>query len=220
MTVPYAIGLAELIPPIAVRLRRDFGALLNLIRAHAVLHQATRKRDEQGRIVATVDDYAVVRDLIDDLVSEGVEATVSPTVRETVQAVAEAPSAEGLSISRLAAALQVDKSVASRRWQAAREGGYLKNLEDGRGKPAKIVIADRLPDEVQVLPTAEHLAEHSTVAGGAAGAPAPPSANGNSPIPGDPGFLSHLFAAFEAEQVTELEWQQISKLHARLVATP
>jgi hypothetical protein len=35
----------------AVRLRRDFDSLLALIRAHAMLHQATRDRDDDGRIV-------------------------------------------------------------------------------------------------------------------------------------------------------------------------
>src|SRR3712207_9265111 len=66
----------------SVRLRRDFGALLNLIRAHAILHQATRERDENGQIIATLEDYARVRELVADLVSEGIDATVPGTVRE------------------------------------------------------------------------------------------------------------------------------------------
>ena len=70
----------------AVRLRRDFGAVLNLIRSHALLHRATREMTG-GRIVATVEDYAVVRELISDLISEGAEATVPEIVRETVEAV-------------------------------------------------------------------------------------------------------------------------------------
>ena len=37
-------------------IRRDFMTLLNLIRAHAILHQATRERDDRGRVVATLDD--------------------------------------------------------------------------------------------------------------------------------------------------------------------
>ena len=78
MTIPYAAQLAELIPPVAVRLRRDFGSLLALVRAHAVLHQANRDRDADGRIVATLDDYAVVRGLVADVIAEGVGATVSP----------------------------------------------------------------------------------------------------------------------------------------------
>jgi len=73
-------------------------------------------------------------------------------VRETVQAVEAAGVEGGISRARLAQALNVDKSVASRRWLAARAGGYLKNLEDKRGKPARIVLADPLPDDVEVLP--------------------------------------------------------------------
>ncbi len=36
VTIPYASALADMVSPLAVRLRRDFGALLSLIRAHAV----------------------------------------------------------------------------------------------------------------------------------------------------------------------------------------
>ena len=87
VTIPYSKTLAALVPPIAVRLRRDFGAVLNLIRAHALLHQANRERDAEERIVATIADYARVRELVSDLVSEAIEATVPATVRETVAAV-------------------------------------------------------------------------------------------------------------------------------------
>jgi hypothetical protein len=70
---PFAPALAEGIPPVAVRLRRDFGQVLNLVRAYAILHQATRARDGAGRILATLEDYAVVRELVADIISEGVE---------------------------------------------------------------------------------------------------------------------------------------------------
>ena len=36
-------------------------------------------------MVATVEDYAAVRDLIADLVAEGIEATVKPEIREVVE---------------------------------------------------------------------------------------------------------------------------------------
>jgi hypothetical protein len=54
VTIPYAKELAAKIPPVAVRLRRDFGAVLNLIKAGALLQQASRKRDREGRIIATI----------------------------------------------------------------------------------------------------------------------------------------------------------------------
>ena len=43
VTILYTPALAELVPPVAIRLRRDFGAVLNLIQIHAILHQADRE---------------------------------------------------------------------------------------------------------------------------------------------------------------------------------
>ena len=158
VTIPYARRLAELIPPVAVRLRRDFGALLALIRAHAVLHQATRNRDDEGRIVATVDDYTVVRELVADTIAEGVEATVSPTVRETVDAVTACRTdMTGVTALAVAHHLHIDKSNASRRLRRAADGGYLTNLEDRRGKPARWIGADALPTDVDLLPHPRNL---------------------------------------------------------------
>ena len=130
--IPYAKKLAELIPPVAVRLRRDLGALLNLIRAHALLHQATRKRDGEGRIVGTIEDYAAVRELVVDLVGEGVEATVPITVRETVEAVKRMrkdSNGEPVTVAELVRRLELDRSAVSRRARNAKDRGYLRDLE-------------------------------------------------------------------------------------------
>jgi hypothetical protein len=88
VTIPFGMALAEAIPTKAVRLRRDFRSLLGLIRAHAVLHQARRDRDSRDRVVATLDDYAVVRKLVEEVLSAGIGATVKPETRDTVQTVA------------------------------------------------------------------------------------------------------------------------------------
>jgi hypothetical protein len=74
-----------------------------------------------------------------------------------VQAVAARAGEEGVSITALASALNLDKASASRRWNNARARGYLKNLETGRGKPARIVLADPLPHDIEVLPTLDAL---------------------------------------------------------------
>ena len=158
VTIPYAKLLAELIPPAAVRLRRDFGALLALIRTHAVLHQATREQDRDGRIIATVDDYEVVRDLVGDVIAEGVGKQVSSTIRETVEAVRATLTDNGATVRAIAEKLKVDKSNASRRLRVAADGGYLTNLEDKRGKPARWVLGDELPNVCDLLPTATQLA--------------------------------------------------------------
>ena len=135
--------------------------MLNLIRAHALLHQATRQRDSEGRIVATLADYAAVQALVADLVAEGVEATVPATVRETIDAVKKARgvSDQPVRVSKVAELLGIDKSAASRRVAVALERGYLANDEAAKGKPYKLVIGDRLPEDTEVLPTVERLRE-------------------------------------------------------------
>ena len=58
MDIPFARALADLSNPASVRLRRDFGLLLNLIKAHAILHQLSREQNAKGEIIASIDDYA------------------------------------------------------------------------------------------------------------------------------------------------------------------
>lgn len=152
VTIPYARALVEKIPPVAVRLRRDVGSLLALIRSHAVLHQATRERDEHGRIVANLDDYAVVRELVAEVMAEGVGTTVSETVREIVEAVAAIAPTDGVQLRPLADELNLDKSNVSRRLARAADGGYVRNLEDKRGKPGRWVVGDPLPETADLLP--------------------------------------------------------------------
>jgi hypothetical protein len=167
VTIPYARQLAELVPPVAVRLRRDFGAVLALVRAHAILHQQTRDRDEAGRIIADIDDYTQVRELVADLISEGVGTTVSATVRETVDAVAVLTDPEGVMARAVAMHLGLDKSNASRRLRVAADGGYVRNLEDKRGKPGRWVVGDPMPETEAVLPEPSQL--RNTVADETAG---------------------------------------------------
>ena len=149
-------AIAELVPPQAVRLRRDFGAVLTLVRAHALLHRASRELDAAGCIVASLDDYGAVRELVEDLIASGVGATVPATIRETVQAVADLLDGKGsdetVSITKIAKALALDKAPTSRRVRAAIDGGYLVNHEDKKGRPAKIAIGEGLPEDAPILP--------------------------------------------------------------------
>jgi hypothetical protein len=164
VVIPYAEALATMIRPVAVRLRRDFKALLSLIEARVILHQATRQRDAQGRIVADLSDYAAVRELVCDVMSEGVDATVSATLRETVEAVASFDTQllvegeqPGVSLADVTKKLRIDRSAASRRVKVAIGKGYLRNLDTRRGHAARLVIGDPLPDNFELLPAPEAL---------------------------------------------------------------
>jgi hypothetical protein len=169
VVIPYAPAIAELLPPVAVRLRRDFKGVLNLVEAHTILHQKNRQVDDQGRVMAMLKDYRAVRDLVNPLISQGVELTVSKTIRQTVEAVGRICSKKedddkriageqtAASIKDVAKKLGIDRSAASRRISKALQGGYLKNLETKRGQPKRLVIGDPLPEEGSILPTAEEV---------------------------------------------------------------
>jgi hypothetical protein len=153
-----------MVEPVAVRLRRDFGAILALIRAHAILHQLNRPKDSDRRIIATLDDYEVVRDLVAGIVSEGVGATVSMTVRDTVDAVAALADShpDGVTATALAEKMGLDKSAARRRLLMAKRDNYLENREERRGHPGRWAIGEPLPDEVELLPPRHRLADKTT----------------------------------------------------------
>jgi hypothetical protein len=168
VVVPFAQRVAKLMPPVAVRLRRDFPAVMSLIQAHALLHQKTRKRDEQGRIIATLRDYIVVRELIKGVIAEAAEQSVPKSIRETVEAVmellkgsvrlgyGEEPSA---TIAQIGEKLGLDRSAAYRRVQTAEHRGYLENLEPIRkGKLIRVRIGDPLPDgDKSILPSVKSI---------------------------------------------------------------
>jgi DNA-binding Lrp family transcriptional regulator len=153
VVIPFARRLAELIPPIAIRLRRDFATVLSLIEAHALLHQATRARDDDGRIVAVEADYVAVRGLVAELLAEEVGTTVPPTVREAVEAVRRLSKRSGPpAVGDVAGELGVDPSAASRRVARAEVAGYLVRRKHGRN--VSLSLAAALPGDVPVLPYA------------------------------------------------------------------
>jgi hypothetical protein len=166
VAVPFALELAKLVPPVAVRLRRDFKLLLTLISAHALLHRGQREHDEQGRITATLNDYAAVRELVEKLFSEGLEATVSATMRATVEAVATIGASTGkteISLAELARHLKLDKNPTHHRVRKAIARGFLVNNETKRGLPARIAIGDPLPGVMEILPQPKALEDRCSV---------------------------------------------------------
>jgi hypothetical protein len=159
VVIPYAPALAEVVPPVAIRLRRDFKMILTLIRAHTLLHQASRRKDADGRLIAEIADFAAVRELVADLVAEGADAAIKPEIRETVRTVVDllADGRQEVMQTDIKKALKLDKSVVSRRVTAALDAGVLRNLEDRKGRPARLVLGDPLPEEIQLLPKPERL---------------------------------------------------------------
>ncbi len=174
VVIPYARILAEGTKPSAVRLRRDFSVVLNVIRVIAIIYQQQRQVDANGCIIATLDDYDLTYDLLSKRINEGAESSIKPIIRETVTAVEKLFNSDdsGLVSSMidkngdrrvyidnktLADALGLDPSPTSRRVRQAIKLGFLENLETQRGKRSKIVLGKPIPDDDSILPTPNEL---------------------------------------------------------------
>ncbi len=159
--VPFLECLAKEFAPAAVRIRRDFNLVVSLVEAHALLHQMTRKRDENGRVIATLADYAAVYDLVADLISDGVDASAPSDVRETVQAVETLlpQHPQGVPLKAVTEVLGLDKSNVSRRVAKAVEGGYLVDIEEKKGKALRLQLGEPLPNGEEVMPHPDRIAD-------------------------------------------------------------
>lgn len=156
--IPFAVELAKACIPKGIRLRRDFPQLLQLVKAHAIFHLYQRERTRGGRIIASMDDYAAVYDLVADLVAEGAQTTVSDAIRETVEAVKELlHTINEVRITHVARALGISKQAAQQRVYKAIYGGWLVNQENRKGRPAILALGDPLPEETGILPTPPEL---------------------------------------------------------------
>ena len=157
VVIPFADALAERMPAAnAVRLRRDFPRLLQMIKAHALLHQASRERDAANRIIATIADYEVVYDLMAGPMAVEMETAVPDEIRATVEATRRlAEGGRPPALPALARELGLDKSSVSRRVSQAVALGYLRNLEPRKGLPARLLPGEALPNEEEALPRPE-----------------------------------------------------------------
>jgi hypothetical protein len=160
VVVPFVHELSEAIAHAIApaRILRDFSRLLSLIKTVCVLRHAHRQRDDRHRLIAEVDDYAAVYDLVQNMYETSV-AGASTQIRQAVAKVTElaaATDSSSVSVTQLAGALGIDKMAASRRVKTAIKHGWLVNGEDRRGRPAQLTPGEPLPAQTG-LPRPEAL---------------------------------------------------------------
>lgn len=151
VVVPFAEELAEEMGKriIAPRTMRDFARLISLIKTVAILRHEHRKRDAKSRLVAQVEDYATVFELISPMYES--TTGVSEAIRGVVQAVGQL--GEGVCQADIAKHLNISRSSASHRVRSALKSGWLINTapREGQGQAMSLKIGDPLPER-SVLP--------------------------------------------------------------------
>jgi hypothetical protein len=171
--IPFVKPLSALIAKKATapRILRDFARLLSLVKSAAVVRQAHRQRDDKGRLIANLDDY----DVVFNLVGPRYEATLtgaSKELRGTVQAVGEMLElGQDITATTLASKLKINRGTASRRVNAAIKRGWLINKETKKGQPWDLHIGEPLPEH-EGLPTPDGVSDAWEKRCGVAPAPA------------------------------------------------
>jgi len=97
-----------------------------------------------------------------ELVSAGVESTVPAIVRETMEVVGrllDETGKESVTSREVGEELELERGPVSRRVRLAVDAGYLKNLEDRKGRAARLVLGDDMPEDLEILPNVEDLKE-------------------------------------------------------------
>ena len=167
--IPFGVDLAAQADPTNGRMKRDFPKVLALVKAHALLHEATRERDAEGRIVATLADYEAVHELLAVPLSEGQAETLDPHVNDIIAAVSvlslDAMHEDGVPQHAIVDFFDGDdpqrriaKSTVSRRVKKALDQGYLKagHFKPGVGhqlhidKP-RVKVRSALPHPARLL---------------------------------------------------------------------
>jgi hypothetical protein len=172
VVIPFAPQIAAKIPPRMVRFRRDVGALFSFIKASAILHQAQRKRDTDGRVVATVADYALAYPIFSRVLAQTCGQGVTDNVRAVVDLIAAhaapiATKAAGGRFARTGAAgagvevelsseqigtlTGIGKSAAYRAVKAAIDQGFLVNNETRPRKPFRLAVRQRIDETAAAL---------------------------------------------------------------------
>jgi hypothetical protein len=152
--VPFAPVVAKAMPAVAVRLRRDAGQLFALVATHAALHYATRETDEDGCVVASLDDYEVVHELVDELLGASAGTNTPAWATETWDAIPSS-SEQGISYAALGRVLGIGTDAARDRALKLTDLGHITNLETRSRVAARLVRADPLPEEDRFLPTSQ-----------------------------------------------------------------
>ena len=148
--VPFAPALAELFPSDQPCRRRDITKVFGLVKACALLHHCQRESDAEGRIVAALEDYRIVRGLLEPFM---VKAGATPaTLRKYDELSAALNNGESFKRERAQEVWGLAKARAADLIKELREGGL---LTDAGGADWTYRLRERTGERHTFVPSLE-----------------------------------------------------------------
>jgi hypothetical protein len=149
-----------MIPRNIALMTRAAQMLRALIEAHALMCQCQRERTSNGAVIATFEDYAAVRPLLEPYFGT-VKTGIPPIARQVVTAIEEILVSEKTDTVTYAQ-LEKHTGVHAEAWRQrfsriAKRGAWVVNTEERLGFTAKLKLDEPLPDEKPGLPTVDDL---------------------------------------------------------------
>jgi hypothetical protein len=137
VVIPFAGALAEVMPSDKLETRRIFEQVLATIETLAFLHQHCRERDSTGRLIATLDDYAVARGLLLAPLTDSIGP--GEKVKDHYRALQRVfPNKAFTSAEAIRAEVFNDKMATSRALKKLAEAGVVRCVAEAKGnRPAR-----------------------------------------------------------------------------------
>jgi hypothetical protein len=139
------------------RLTREFPRIAGFTAAHALLSIERRERDDEGNLVATVEDYEAARAVIVELSTTRELSKSAIEAWETVCGI-HAETKNPVTVGQVTKKLMKDNSGIRRNLISLVEAGALTDVRDRRGKTSPLLVVPSGDDPRRVpLPTLEDM---------------------------------------------------------------
>ena len=137
VVVPYAERLAGMLADDRVETRRAFPHLISTVQASALLHQRQRQLDEDGRLIASADDYQLARHLLAKPFGRLLGGRLSDPARRFLERLQQWYSLGSVFTAREAVRQEKASKSSVYGWVAElHDAGLLTQAEPGRGRAA------------------------------------------------------------------------------------
>ena len=140
------------------RVLRDVARLISLVKSVTVFRHSHRRINVEGRLVATVEDYRTIYDLVGDMYESSLTG-ISEKVRQIVGAVKHLvteDSEKSITVTAVAKALNISGMAAGRGVNRSLKFGWLVNEEARRYHPKRLAVGEPMPNS-SGLPSPEEI---------------------------------------------------------------